>query len=208
MTLLLFSAIIFFIAVTGPYVFGDIGIAITSFFVGLFGFFVYPLLLLAIYYSVVLVSGRKYFPAKWVLKIMLLLAAVFFIVHTATAERFYGNGYGSYLGGCWSAASERIAQGTGGGVIFGLIAYPVRAVLSAAGSYVLYSLLLAGMLFWIAMGTPLKKFVFRSGARTQERPAREEAQPVSYDDIPAPERSATLPETPARPAQAAACPLI
>ena len=203
MTLLLFSAIIFFIAVTGPYVFGDIGIAITSFFVGLFGFFVYPLLLLAIYYSVVLVSGRKYFPAKWVLKIMLLLAAVFFIVHTATAERFYGNGYGSYLGGCWSAASERIAQGTGGGVIFGLIAYPVRAVLSAAGSYVLYSLLLAGMLFWIAMGTPLKKFVFRSGARTQDRPAREEAQPVSYDDIPAPERSATLPETPARPAQAA-----
>ena len=106
MTLLLFSAIIFFIAVTGPYVFGDIGIAITSFFVGLFGFFVYPLLLLAIYYSVVLVSGRKYFPAKWVLKIMLLLAAVFFIVQTATAERFYGNGYGSYLGGCWSAAGN------------------------------------------------------------------------------------------------------
>ncbi len=204
MTLLLFSAIIFFIAVTGPYVFGDIGIAITSFFVGLFGFFVYPLLLLAIYYSVVLVSGRKYFPAIWVLKIMLFLAAVFFIVHTATAERFYGNGYGSYLGGCWSAASERIAQGTGGGVVFGLIAYPVRAVLSAAGSYVLYSLLVAGMLFWIAMGTPLRKIVFRSGARMQDRTARDrEAQPVSYDDIPAPERSATLPEMPARPVQAA-----
>lgn len=195
MTLLLFSAIIFFIAVTGRYVFGDIGVAITSFFVGLCGFFVYPLLLLCIYASVALISGKKYFPAKWVLKFVLLLIAVFFIVHTATAERFFGNGYGSYLGGCWSAASESAANGTGGGVLFGLIAYPVRAVLSAAGSYVLYALLLAAVLFWIAMGTPLKKAIFRSAPRKLGKGAEGEgSEPVAYDDIPAPSRSAALPE--------------
>ncbi len=194
MTLLLFSVIVFFIAVTGPYVFGDIGVAITSFFVGLCGFFIYPLLVLAIYGSLMLISGKKH-PArgKWIMQFMLLLAAVFFIVHTATAERFYGEGYGSYLGACWSAASESVSGGTGGGVLFGLIAYPVRAVLSAAGAYVLYSFLIAGVIFWMLMGTPLKKRIFRSGARRQA-PSKEEGEaPVSYDDIPVPDRAAALP---------------
>ena len=44
MTLLLFSAVAFLITVTGPYLFGDVGLAITAFFLGLFGFAAYPLL--------------------------------------------------------------------------------------------------------------------------------------------------------------------
>ena len=195
MTLLLFSVIIFFIAVTGRYVSGDIGVAITSFFVGFCGFFVYPLLILCIYASVALISGKRYFPAAWVVKCVLLLVAVFFIVHTATAERFFGNGYGSYLGGCWSAASESALNGTGGGVLFGLVAYPVRALLSAAGAYVLFAILLAAVLFWIAMGTPLRRVVFRSAPRKRaEDKAPAENAPVPYDDIPAPARTAALPE--------------
>lgn len=38
MTLLLFSAVMLFICVTGGAVFGEIGVAITAFFVGLAGF--------------------------------------------------------------------------------------------------------------------------------------------------------------------------
>ena len=200
MTLLLFSAVIFFIAVTGPYVFGDIGVAITSFFVGIAGFFVYPLLILSIYFSVVLVSGRKYFPARWIAKLVVLVAVVFLIVHTATAERFYGTGYGGYLSGCWSAASERTADGTGGGVLMGLVAYPVRALLSPAGAYVIYALALAAILFWIAMATPLRALVFRTQPRTRKGERDEEsapsAQPVPYEDIPAPARAAALPQQP------------
>ncbi len=192
MTLLLFSAVIFFIAVTGKLVFGNIGIAITAFFVGLFGFYVYPLLLLCIYCSTVLVAGKRYFPARWLVKIMLLLAVVFFIVHAATAERFFGGGYGAYLSGCWSAADERTTEGTGGGIVFGLLAYPIRAVLSLAGAYVLYALLLAGMLFWIAMATPLRRYVFRS-ERARAPRAEQEPEPVSYSEVPVPERAATLP---------------
>ena len=210
MTLLLFSVIVFFIAATGPYVFGDIGVAITAFFVGVFGFFVYPLLLLVVYLSAVLVSGKRRLPVKWVLKAMLLLAAVFFIVHAATAERFFGKGYGAYLNGCWSAASSSLAGGTGGGAVFGLIAYPVRAVLSLAGSYVLYALVLAGVLLWIVMGTSLKKRIFRTSPRVRElrgeekgtERGEEKGEPVSYEDIPAPERAAALPAEPARPASA------
>ena len=85
MTLLLFSAVILFIAVTGQYVFGEIGLAITAFFMGLAGYCIYPLLLLALYGSAVMVFGKKFIPARWLWRVCLLIAAVFLIVHTATA---------------------------------------------------------------------------------------------------------------------------
>ena len=86
MTLMLFSAILFFIAVTGKYVFGEIGLAISAFLVGLFGYFVYFLLVLLFYISLRLVSGKKLLPRKWVIRTTLFVAAVFLIVHAATAE--------------------------------------------------------------------------------------------------------------------------
>ena len=191
MTLLLFSAVIFFIAVTGRYVFGEIGLAITAFFVGLTGYFVYPLLLLAMYASAVMVFGKKFVPARWIVRVYLLLAVVFFIVHTATSERFFGEGYGSYLAGCWSAAGESIAQGTGGGILFGLIAYPVRAALSAVGAYILYALLVLLTLWFILIATPLRAVLLPSARMRKEKPA-EEKQPVTFGDLPEPERSAAF----------------
>ena len=191
MTLLLFSAVIFFIAVTGRYVFGEIGLAITAFFVGLTGYFVYPLLLLAMYASAVMVFGKKFVPARWIVRVYLLLAVVFFIVHTATSERFFGEGYGSYLAGCWSAAGESIAQGTGGGILFGLIAYPVRAALSAVGAYILYALLVLLALWFILIATPLRAVLLPSARMRKEKPA-EEKQPVTFGDLPEPERSAAF----------------
>lgn len=191
MTLLLFSAVIFFIAVTGRYVFGEIGLAITAFFVGLTGYFVYPLLLLAMYASAVMVFGKKFVPARWIVRVYLLLAVVFFIVHTATSERFFGEGYGSYLAGCWSAAGESIAQGTGGGILFGLIAYPVRTALSAVGAYILYALLVLLALWFILIATPLRAVLLPSARMRKEKPA-EEKQPVTFGDLPEPERSAAF----------------
>lgn len=204
MTFLLFGAILFLIAVTGPYLFGDIGVAITAFFIGIFGFAVYPLLLLLIYLSAKLVFSKKPVPVKWILRIAFLALAVFFIVHTATAERFYGNGYGAYLSGCWSAATESAAAGTGGGVLLGLIVYPIRALLYPAGAYVVFSVLLLLALFVFAMGTPLKayvKFFARERARNKKDSERIPAdkvttegvksypQPIGFDDLSAPERS-------------------
>ena len=89
MTLLLFSAVMLFICVTGGAVFGEIGVAITAFFVGLAGFFVYPLLVLLLYLSFVLVFGKKPIPARWIVRVYFLLAAIFLIVQTATAEPYF-----------------------------------------------------------------------------------------------------------------------
>ncbi len=195
MTLLLFSAVILFIAVTGPYIFGDIGLAITAFFVGFTGYFVYPLLVLAIYGSAVMVFGKKIVPARWIVRVYLLLAASFLIVHTATSERFFAESYGGYLAGCWSAAEEGLAGGTGGGVLFGLIAYPVRAALSVVGAYILYSLLVLLALWLILIGTPLRSLLLPSARarKAENRPAQ--PQPVTFGDLPEPERVAAPMET-------------
>ena len=190
MTLLLFSAVILFIAVTGPYIFGDIGLAITAFFVGFAGYFVYPLLVLAIYGSAVMVFGKKFLPARWIVRVYLLLAAVFLIVHTATSDRFFAEGYGGYLAGCWSAAERGLSGGTGGGVLFGIIAYPVRAALSTVGAYILYSLLVLLAFWFILIATPLRSLLLPSARarKTNSRPVQ--PQPVTFGDLPEPERVA------------------
>ncbi len=202
MTLLLFGAVLFFITVTEQYVLRDIGLAIASFFVGLVGFLAYPLLLLVVYCGFVLTFGKRLVPAKWLLRVGFLVLAVFLIVHTATSGQFFQTegyeGYGGYLSGCWYAASEGVRYGTGGGAILGLVVYPVRALLSEAGAYVLFSLVLLLSIFFIVLATPLGKRIalYRRGgnkpAPAEEAPAREKRPypvPVAFDDLGEPARA-------------------
>ncbi len=200
MTLLLFSAVVFFICATGSYLFGEIGVAITAFFMGIFGFLTYPIFLAAIYRSFVLVFGKGNIPWAWRWRIGLLLFSVFLIVHTATAEAFYGGGFGSYLSGCWNAAENGAAGSTGGGVLLGFIAYPVRALLSAAGAYVVFSVLTLVSLFLILLKTPLSKKIkgvsifggrrvekIGNGLMKEDEEAEKEAA-VEFDDLAPPVR--------------------
>lgn len=191
MTLLLFGAVILLIAITGPYLFGDAGVAITAFFVGLFGLFFYPLDIFVIYLGLAMVCGKSFIPVKWLLRVFLLTLSVFAIVHLATAERFVAGGYGEYLSGCWGAAGEHAKDGTGGGLLLGLVAYPVRAVLSAPGAYVVFSLLTALALLYFLMGTPLKKLLPVRGRRTARADDEEKREPASvrFDDLSEPERT-------------------
>ena len=208
MTLLLFSLLILFITITGPIVFGGVGTAVASFFYGVFGYFVYPLLLLTIVLSLSLVSGKRLIPVRWILRSLFLLVAVFYIVHTATAERFFAAGYGGYLEGCWSAPSESLAAATGGGVLFGLLGYPIRLLLSEPGAYVLFSVLTLAALFLLFMLTPLSALIRRPVRPRKRKAAPDEERkeirhsaeeyvgpdpasaPVAFEDLASPTRTA------------------
>ena len=85
MTFLLFSAMLLLIVATGPLLFGDIGMAITAFFLGFAGYYVYFLFLALIYLSIFMIGGKNFLPKGWVLRSVLLVTSVFLIVHTATA---------------------------------------------------------------------------------------------------------------------------
>ncbi len=191
MTLLLFGVVSLFIIITGPIVFGEIGVAITAFYLGLLGFYVYPVLLSVIALSLGLVAGKQLIPAPWIARGMLFLLAVFLIVHTATAEKFFlvdsaVQSYGVYLGGCWTAASASAANATGGGVVFGLIAYPVRLLLTAAGAYVLYAFLTLGAGYLVFRLTPLFGKTAARTPRPRKAPQRPEKKPqsIAFEDLP------------------------
>lgn len=198
MTLMLFSAILFLIAVTGNLIFGEIGLAISAFLIGLFGYFAYPLLVLLFYVSLRMVLDKKLLSKAWVVRSVLLIAAVFFLVHAATAEKFYSGSYGAYLSGCWSAASADLMQGTGGGIIFGIVAFPVRHLLSLAGEYILFSLLTLLAAFLLLMLTPLGRLVKRAPkARTPEdKPKGDGGTGLSFDDLETPVRASMPADAP------------
>ena len=202
MTLLLFSCVIFFICATGSYLFGEIGLAITAFFLGIFGFMAYPVFLAAIYRSFVLVFGKGRVPWSWKWRIGLFTVCVFLLVHIATAGRFYGSGFSGYLSGCWNAASEGAAGATGGGVVLGLIVFPVQALLSAVGAYIVFIALTLLSVLFILLKTPLgkkirggrlfggRKMEIGNGLMKEDEEAEKAAEKaaVGFDDLAPPVR--------------------
>ncbi len=194
MTLLIFSVILFVIATVGRFIFGEIGVSITAFLQGTLGFFVYPLLVLIFYGSVCLVAGKNLISAKFMLKLTAVLAAAFLIAHLATSTRFTGEGYGAYLSGCYTAPFESSA--TAGGAVFGLVVYPVQALLSPVGAYVLFGLLAALALFVFLWATPLKAAVVgtESGrAARAPKPPKEKKRREKSAPAPQPQKTQQKP---------------
>ena len=195
MTFLLFGGLLLLITATGELLFGDVGKAITAFFLGTAGFYAYFLFAALIYLSIYLISGKKLLPKGWTLRTILLVTAVFLIVQAATAERFFIdpvsssiNSFGGYLSGCFHAAGEDTAMATGGGVLLGLIGYPVRLLFQSVGAYIVYAFLLIAALYFALIGTPLRAYLL-PGAKKKGK--KETQAPITFDDIPAPERSSS-----------------
>ena len=196
MTLLLFSAIVLLIAFTRSLIFGDVGVAIMAFLFGCFGYLVYPILFLLLYASVVLISGKKFISGKWIALLSGLVCAVFLVVHLATSASFPG-GYGEYLSACYAAGEGGIGTSTAGGAVFGLIVYPVKSLISVAGAYVLFSLIIVLALVLIARATPLKGKI-SLGTRTKKgkapRTGEKRAYPadISFEELEAPARTSGI----------------
>ena len=140
--------------------------------------------------------------------LLLLVIAAFLIVHTATSAEYFGRGFGGYLSACWRAAETDLANGTGGGVLFGLIVYPVRAVLSTVGAYIFFSLLAALAIWLILIATPLRAHLLPSARmRKPQKAAPAEKQPMKFDDLPEPEHAAMPSAQPSAAAPAEGAPV-
>jgi len=194
MTFLIFSVILFIIATIGRFIFGEIGEAITSVFVGLTGMLFYPLLVLAMYSSVCMVAGRSFLPVRWLVRVGAVVLSAFLIVHLATSVQYLGKGYGAYLGGCWNHA-EGI---TGGGVLYGLIVYPVQALLSQIGAYILFAVVGAVSVFFLLWKTPIKNLFFRREKGAEPKPVRTEQKITQTEQKPVLSRNPQEMERPSR----------
>ncbi len=135
----LFSLLAFLCLVTGDGLFYTAGLAVRNFLYGLFGIYVYFVLAYLTLFGVSLVAGKKFFAGKelvvYPLNIAVLL--VFLIVHLAVSYKG-GMPIGEELSSAFYAPETAM---TPGGAAASLLIFPVAALLSKIGAYVIYVLL-------------------------------------------------------------------
>ena len=151
--LVLFAALALVILITRSLIFGSVGSAISSFLLGVFGYCSYAVLAALIYAGVVLISGKRISARKKTV-ILCILEFVFFVclVHTITCHAGgidRGGSYGKYLSDCFAAGKNSFFSTTGGGVIIGLVVYPVARLTTYVGGYIIFSLLMVAGAYFI-----------------------------------------------------------
>ncbi len=170
----LFSLLTFIIMVTRGIIFGGVGLAISSFLLGAFGYCTYALLASLVYLGFVLITGKKLaVSGKTVGLCALLFIFLVCLVHTITAQAAgieYGS-YGEYLSACYRAGAggqegSEYAFSTAGGVIFGLVVYPVVKLTTAIGGYIIFSLLTVGSVYLLYA---VRRGLFRKGEKQRRQ---------------------------------------
>ena len=107
MTLMLFSAIVFIMLLTGRAVFAGIGAAICTFMYGTFGYGSYFVVALLAYLGEWLTFGRKINVSLKTVLIASLTVFTFFLLFHAVSTRDYNlGGYGKYIGDCYKNAAK------------------------------------------------------------------------------------------------------
>ncbi len=132
----LFCILALLILFTRTLIFGEIGFAVHSFFLGVFGYLAYPLLFIALYISVTSLFGIKLIKSK---KLAFFIGAtllfVALIIHTALT---YSWGIDGYLSRCFYAG-EMLSSATVTGWLGGLLVAGVSAITSNVGALVIFS---------------------------------------------------------------------
>ena len=146
--LVLFAVIALVVLISRSVIFGSVGMAISSFLLGVFGYCSYVVLAALIYTGIVLISGKK-IAAKGKTVALCVLAFIFLacLVHTITSQvgGISSRGsYGEYLSACYRAGENSFFRTTGGGVVLGLVVYPIIRLTTYGGGYIFFSLVLAG----------------------------------------------------------------
>lgn len=73
---------------------------------------------------------------KYILYLAFSLLCIIAIIHTAVTAKFTMDNYGAYLSQCY------VARFTPGGVVVGLLTYPLMSLLNVASSYVFFGIVL------------------------------------------------------------------
>ena len=138
--IVLFSTLIFICLITRDAVFSAPGKYIGDFLMGVFGYFAFPLSLWAIFKGVMLVIEKKT-PLSFKKKSLIILAVVCVALfsHVVSMGGNYAS-YGEYISASYSRGEGAFSAG---GVVAGLIAYFLQALLTVVGSAVVVGVIFA-----------------------------------------------------------------
>ena len=171
--LVLFAAVSLVVLISRDVIFGGVGMAISSFLLGVFGYCSYVVLAALVYAGIVLITG-KHIRAKGRTVALSVLVFVFLacLVHTVTSQ--VGGiaadlSYGEYLSACFAAGRNSFFATTCGGATAGLIVYPVIRMTTYVGGYIIFSLLLAGSAYLLYASRVVAMQEKRRKKREEER---------------------------------------
>ena len=109
-----------------------------NFFLGVFGLLVYPLSIIGIMFSGLLLAKKKFVAQKrYIVYLTCALLTIWFIFHLILTSKLSLESYGTFL------AQSYTAKTTAGGILFSLISYPVVKYLTVVGAYIFSAIALA-----------------------------------------------------------------
>lgn len=170
MVIILFAALTLLILITRSLIFGSVGFAISSFLLGVFGYASYAVLAAFFYLGFVLVIGKKIAASKKVVALCVILFCLFVcLIHTITASvgKLTYSSYGNYLANCYNAGENSFFLTTGGGVLIGLVVYPIVKLTTSIGGYIIFSILMAVVCYFI-YATKKGNSVLNSNSKKKE----------------------------------------
>lgn len=193
MTIMLFCVLVTVMLLTNKLVFGGLGSAICTFMYGTFGYGSYFVLFLLAYLGEWLTFEKK---LKLNIRAALCVAATIFMLfmlfHAVSSAKLPMGNYGSYLSACYYNAGKGYAGYTAGGVISGILVYPVAKGITFIGAYVAFSLLavLFGVLsFFVIRNLVRCKTIAKAAAENNaetgedEEPAHEDVYANAQDNL-------------------------
>lgn len=155
-----FSAVVFLSLITGGALFGEAGRAINAFILGVFGHSAYPLFIAALFFAIKIFSGKKSsIKNKSVICSFILFLSAFLCYQLLTTQLILSEtiSYSDYLTLCFNAGAAGVSGATGGGLVFGIIVYPVKSLFEITGSYIIYSLIFAFTVLILFSSKRIKK---------------------------------------------------
>ncbi|MBQ3597383.1 MAG: hypothetical protein II988_06205 [Clostridia bacterium] len=141
--MILFSTLILVCLITRDKVFAAPGRLINTFFFGTFGYFAYLVIGTIIYYGIVLITGKGIgFSKRIKLTVTLLSVALAFLMQLVSMRNYSSLSYGEYISQAYMRASVGgFATCSASGLMVALLSYPISALLTNVGSYVVVSVL-------------------------------------------------------------------
>lgn len=187
-TIMLFSALVFVILLTFDAVFMGLGKAVCTFMYGTFGYGSYLVVAALAYLGEWLTFEKKIkVKPKVLICIGVTILSMFLLFQAVTTCNYTMNNYGDYLSQCYLNAAKGYSGYCFGGVISGLIVYPVAKILTFVGTYVIFglvTLLFAVLSFVVIRNLHLTKVIETVGkqSRKSEKEQVEEQPQAQQQD--------------------------
>ncbi len=177
--LFVFSVVVLLCLITGGALFGSLGREVNAFVIASLGYFSFAFFGALAFFSAALFSGlRPRLPLRPTLPLTALFFFTLLALQLITSAQFYedSQSFSGYVAACYRSGLGGIGSSTAGGAAFAAAAYPLRAGLGAAGSYILLGVLILASAFSAAD--------FKAGiARREQRTSGGFAPPVRVSGV-------------------------